>query len=43
MQPDTAAARYGLKLNKFTQPAKSIDLTMPVHYGDTPLSATAKA
>jgi hypothetical protein len=24
MQPDTAATRYGLKLYKFAQPAKSI-------------------
>jgi hypothetical protein len=32
MQPDTAAARYGLKLNKFIQPAKSNALTIPDHF-----------
>jgi hypothetical protein len=42
MQPDTAATRYGLKLYKFTQSAKSIALANPDQYGDTPLRATAR-
>jgi hypothetical protein len=42
MQPDTAATRYGLKLYKFTQSAKSIALTNRDQSGDTRLPVIAR-